>query len=112
MKLPNARLALIAKEKIVDYLLNAAHPDIGGKAVFFASLGFRMAEWEVMARALRELAKKNPLIESLESPHGVKYLLDGAIRTPNGRTARVRTVWIIDRGRNCPRLVTAYPAET
>ena len=41
MKLPNAHLALVAKEKIEDYLLNGAHPDNGGKAQFFDSLGFR-----------------------------------------------------------------------
>jgi hypothetical protein len=32
---------LVAKEKIEDYLLNGAHPDNGGKAQFFDSLGFR-----------------------------------------------------------------------
>ena len=55
MKLPNARLALVAREKISDYLLNAAHPDNGGKAEFFDSLGFRRDEWEVLARAFRAL---------------------------------------------------------
>jgi hypothetical protein len=49
--------------------------------------------------------------ESLESPHGVKYVLDGAIETPGGKTPTVRSVWIVDRGQNCPRLVTAYPAQ-
>ncbi|MDA1276056.1 MAG: hypothetical protein O2960_18725 [Verrucomicrobia bacterium] len=32
MKLPNAPQSLVSKEKIADYLLNAAHPDNGGKA--------------------------------------------------------------------------------
>ena len=38
--MPNANLAVIEKEKIVNYLLNAAHPDNGGKAAFFLELGF------------------------------------------------------------------------
>ncbi|HWH91799.1 MAG TPA: hypothetical protein VNV64_08385 [Candidatus Binatia bacterium] len=41
MKLPNADAAVVAQEKIRDYLLNAAHPDNGGKAAFFVALGFR-----------------------------------------------------------------------
>ena len=40
MRLPNASLALVAREKVTDYLLNPAHPDSGGKAEFFHSLGF------------------------------------------------------------------------
>ena len=41
MKIPNAESAFVAQEKIRDYLLNAAHPDNGGKAAFFMALGFR-----------------------------------------------------------------------
>jgi len=111
MRLPNARLALVAREKIIDYLLNAAHPDNGGKAEFFTSLGFRREEWEVLARAFRGLAIATEVTEGLESSHGMKYVLEGAIQTPSGRVPRVRTIWIVDRGRNCPRLVTAYPVE-
>jgi hypothetical protein len=110
MRIPNAHLALVAKEKVAGYLLNAAHPDNGGKAEFFTSLGFRREEWEVLARAFRGLATANEVTDRLESSHGMKYLLEGSIETPSGRIARVRTIWIVDRGRNCPRLVTAYPA--
>ena len=41
MKLPNAHLAVVERAKIVEYLLNPAHPDNGGKAPFFMALGFR-----------------------------------------------------------------------
>jgi Domain of unknown function (DUF6883) len=111
MKLPNGSLALIAKEKVTDYLLNPAHPDNGGKAQFFHSLGFRREAWEVLARAFRRLAAATEVAERLESAHGMKYVLEGVIETPSGRDPRVRTIWIVDRGGDCPRLVTAYPAE-
>ena len=71
MRLPNARLALVAREKIADYLLNAAHPDNGGKAEFFASLGFRREEWELLARAFRGLATATEVMARLESAHGM-----------------------------------------
>ena len=40
MPLRNAHLALVERHKVLEYLLNAAHPDNGGKAQFFKSLGF------------------------------------------------------------------------
>lgn len=111
MKLPNAHLALVAKEKVADYLLNPAHPDNGGKAEFFHLRGFRREEWEVLARAFRDLASATEVTERLESCHGVKYLLEGVVKAPDGRNRRVRTEWVVDQGRNSPRLVTAYPVK-
>ena len=48
MILPNAEKAIVERDKIVDYLLNAAHPDNGGKATFFESLGFRRSKPELL----------------------------------------------------------------
>ncbi|HYV00699.1 MAG TPA: hypothetical protein VE977_17840 [Pyrinomonadaceae bacterium] len=111
MRLPNASLALVERAKITEYLLNREHPDNGGKADFFIALGFRADDWETMAAALRILAINYPVNLSVESPHGKKYIVDGAIETPVGKTPMVRTVWIIDTGETVPRLVTAYPYE-
>jgi hypothetical protein len=94
MKLPNAHLAEAEQEKICGYLLNAAHPDNGGKAAFFAGLGFQAENWRALATALRELAVSCPAAKSLASAHGAKYIVDGRIRTPGGRMLWVRTVWI------------------
>ena len=109
MKLPNAHLARVEREKIAEYLLNPAHPDNGGKAAFFSSLGFGREDWPALAAAFRHLAATSRVARSLDSPHGQKYILDGPITAPSGKTALVRTVWIVDLGRAEPRLVTAYP---
>ena len=58
MKLPNAECTVVEREKIADYLFNAAHPDNGGKAAFFLALGFRQEEWQTLAAAFRRLAEK------------------------------------------------------
>jgi hypothetical protein len=58
MKLPNAENAIVEHEKITDYLLNAAHPDNGGKAVFFEALGFGREEPQALAEALLDLARR------------------------------------------------------
>ena len=110
MKLPNAAQVLVQREKIADYLLNAAHPDNNGKAEFFESFGFRRDDWETLAKSFRRAALDGEAIQHLETSHGVKYVLHAAMGTPSGKSPLVRTVWIVDRGRNRPRLVTAYSA--
>jgi len=111
MKLPNANGAVVAQAKIRDYLLNPAHPDNGGKAAFFISLGFDREGAAVLADSFKELARHADVSAKLDSPHGQKYVLDGCLGSPSGRSATIRTIWIVDRGEDIPRLVTAYPHE-
>jgi hypothetical protein len=111
MKLPNAEHAIIEREKVANYLLNSGHPDNGGKAPYFEASGFHRDGWHVFAEALRSLAITEEITKSLDSPHGMKYILDGEIETPAGRRASLRTIWILDFGSDTPRLVTAYPHE-
>ena len=111
MKLPNAELAFVERQKIVEYLLNREHPDNGGKADFFIDLGFSAEAWETLAQALQRLAVSFPVTRSMESSHGKKYIVEGEIESPIGKPATVRTVWIVDNGETIARLVTAYPHE-
>lgn len=75
MKLPNPDKLVVEREKVADYLLNPAHPDNGGKARFFEALGFRRAEWRVLAGAFQTLAGKAEVAQSMKSPHGQKYVV-------------------------------------
>ena len=111
MKLPNANRARVERDKIVDYLLNAAHRYGASKARFFVRFGFRVEEWERMARALLEHGKAHDVARVRETGFGPRYEVEGALNTPNGRRPRVRTVWQLDRGEVAPRLITAYPLE-
>jgi len=111
MKLHNADQAVVEREKIVDYLLNSRHPDNGGKAGFFLDLGFDRNNWQALAAAFRKAAENQPISKFMASPHGTKYIVDGRIDTPGGKTPMVRMVRIVDLGLAAPRLVTAYPRE-
>jgi hypothetical protein len=92
-------------------LLDPAHPDNGGKAAFFLSLGFNQEDWQKLALAFRKLAARAEIAKSVETSHGCKYIVDGRIETPVGKSPAVRTIWIIDRGAEAPRLVSAYPCQ-
>ena len=113
VKLRNAHLATVDRSKVVDYLLNEAHPDNGGKAVFFVSLGFSRDQPELLTNALREVAERGKVVQREESTHGEKYVVDGSlsVHTQESGPRSVRTVWIIDAGKDAPRLVTAYPGQ-
>jgi hypothetical protein len=56
VKLPGADKLIVERGKIVDYLLNAAHPDNSGKAEFFLDLGFNRGHWQQVAAAFRNAA--------------------------------------------------------
>jgi hypothetical protein len=113
VKLRNAHLAVIDRTKVLDYLLNEAHPDNGGKARFFAMLGFSREDSERLIAALRAVAEHGEVVSSAESAHGEKHVVDGRLsgHTQESRQWSIRTVWIIDRGQDAPRLVTAYPGK-
>jgi hypothetical protein len=108
-RLPSAERAIVDATKITEYLLNASHPDNGGKARFFESLGFSPAAPMLLAAALRGQATSGEVVQESMSTHGTKYVVDGQFEAPDGRRRAVRTVWIIDAGQELPRLVTAYP---
>jgi hypothetical protein len=72
LKLRNAHLAVVERSKVVDYLLNAAHPDNRGKARFFAALGFEIEHPERLMTSLQAVAKDGDAVEIAQSVHGEK----------------------------------------
>ena len=64
-----------------------------------------------MAAALRTLAQTADVASQAESPHGRKYVIVGRIESPVGKPVAVKTIWIVDKGLDAARLVTAYPRK-
>ena len=108
-RLPNARQAHIAREKVTAYLLSENHTTGQSKAQFFSRFGFRVEEWSDFADALRSHCIQNEVVETEETPYGVKYVVDGILETPDGRNPNVRTVWQVDNESAYPRIITARP---
>jgi hypothetical protein len=111
MKLPNRENAYIPSSKLLDYLLSKTHPVGRSKAVFFRALGFYEANVDELEHGLLAIAQSEDVKEVVTTTHGTKYVIDGPLQTPDGRLVQVRTVWIIDKGQDRPRFVTAYPAS-
>lgn len=109
MRLPNAENAWVDQSKLSGYLLSEAHPVGRSKARFFRGVGFHEENVATLEQALLEIARTEEVAATITSAHGVKYVIDGSVVAPSGRGVRLRTVWIVDAGRDRPRFVTAYP---
>ncbi len=109
MQLPNARFAYVPLPKLTAYLLSETHAVGRAKARFFCEMGFCKEHPDMLMRALLEVAETGEVRSVVETPYGMKYVVDGALPTPVGKRVHIRTVWIVETGRERPRFVTAYP---
>jgi hypothetical protein len=108
MPFPNAEHAAVDAEKVRDYLLNPSHPVGGSKAIWFASIGYTLDNWQELADDLVQLARTSGDFVAKPSAFGVKYEVSGEIGRSRHGSAVVISVWIAEEGHS-PRLVTAYP---
>lgn len=111
MKLPNYENAIIPQAKIVDYLLSQSHRDGRGKALFFTQFGFTINFWDELLLALRQHVTDNELEKIEATPFGTRYVIEGKIITPDGRTPMIRSIWFIATGETIRRFATAYPLK-
>jgi len=109
MKLPNADKATLPEQKITRYLLNPAHPAGGSKAAFFLRFGFTVAEWRRLAEALLRHARENDVVATEQTPHGIRYVVDGLLTAPDGTRLNIRSAWYMNPDGDAPRFVSAHP---
>ena len=91
--LPNGEVAVVARGKLVDYLLSEAHPDGRGKARFFNGHGFSALDWEALAATLRAHATRHGVVESaatvFRGPVYCRWRVGSTGRSPARRTRGV-----------------------
>ncbi len=107
MKISNLDNAEVPEAKVSDYLLSLTHPDGGGKAGFFTQFGFSSAAWEDLAQALLRHATEHEIAKTEDLPYGLRYVVEGVLRTPDARRSLslVRGIW-----RRCSTIRDRLPA--
>ena len=108
MKLPNAERAFVDIAKLRDYSLNAEHKEGKHKARVFAAalgLGFDDAEW--LREKLLNIANSEDCRPGRKTEYGQRYLIDFEL-SHEQKSGQVRSIWIVRKGENFPRLVTCY----
>ena len=108
--MPDWSEAYVPHEKLTGYLLSETHAVGKWKSELFRALGFTPENSTLLQDRLLELARTNEVTGRSETPYGTKYLIEGNLIAPNGRSIRLLTVWIVEQTDPRPRFVTAYPA--
>lgn len=109
MKLQNKENAYIPTAKLLNYLLSETHPIGKSKARYLRSMGFNETNVNLLKERLIAIAQSENVKETIFSSHGVKYVIDGLLQTPVGISTHIRTIWVIEKGQERLRFVTAYP---
>jgi hypothetical protein len=60
-------------------------------------------------KRLLRIAEQGEVVETVGTPFGTKYVVEGNLETPRMESVRLITVWIILAGEDVPRFITAYP---
>ena len=108
MKLPSADAAIVDMVKLRDYCLSSTHPRGRHKARVFAdALGMGSGDAAFLREALLRAALVEDVVETGVDTYGQRYQLDVVI-SRCGKTAIVRSAWIVLRNENVPRLTTCY----
>ncbi len=109
MNLPGADCAEIGAAKVRDYLLSSQHPVGRFKAAFFARLGYTRSSWARLRDDLLAVALSGEVTLGEAPAYGQKYEVRATVEGPTGRRADIVSVWIVLKGQDRPRLVTAFP---
>jgi len=111
MKLPSAGVAIIALEKLRDYLLSLEGEDGRSQAIFFGGLGYTRDGWVTLEAGPRSQIRPQDAEELTPSRFGRKFAIRASLVGPSGIVTGVATIWIIQFGEEVPRFVTAYPKK-
>jgi hypothetical protein len=106
--LPHSHEAILDIRKIEDYCLSPSHPRGRHKArVFGEALDLQQSDATWLRDALLEAARSNEASEVAVDAWGTHWRLDAIIRR-HGKSAVVRTIWIVRTGENVPTFVTCW----
>jgi len=108
MKLPGSDRALVDVAKLREYCLNERHPRGRHKARLFASvLGLTREDAEILRQELLRAAVDGDASPSERDDYGQRYVVNFEMAGPSG-SAVIRSIWIVLKGENYPRLITCY----
>ena len=108
MGLPNGAQAVVDDRKLLDYVLNPAHPVGRHHAILFDQLlGITRKNYCVLKDALLQGAKEQEVEAGRPSEHGDKFEMRLELSGMTG-VVIVLSVWLVEEGTEYPRLITCY----
>jgi hypothetical protein len=107
-RLPHGDEAILDLRKIEDYCLSPSHPRGRHKArVFREALDLQRSDAAWLRELLLDTARSGEASPIAVDPWGTHWRIDATIRR-QGKSAVVRTIWIVRTGESVPRFVTCW----
>jgi hypothetical protein len=107
-RLPHGDRAVLDIRKIEDYCLNTSHPRGRHKArVFREALDIQRSDATWLRDVLLAAARSGEAAPMGTDAWGAHWRIDATIRR-QGKSAVVRTIWIVLGGEDQPRFVTCW----
>lgn len=98
--------AVIAAAKLTEYLLVPLLRD--DKSQFLGLAGYTLENWQQLEQDLRAQILVLEATLTAFTQYGQKYSIVGDLIGRNGRTIRIKTIWIVTNEMTC--FVTLFPA--
>ena len=109
MRVPNAEKATVDIRKLTEYLLNPEHEDGQHKArLFRRTLGIGSEGAVELREALLRAVRHQDAVFGRFDRFGQRYTVDFKFQW-KGKSAIIRSGWIVEHESDVPRLTTAYP---
>lgn len=107
-RLPNAARAVVDRAKLAGYALNPDHPVGRNKArVFRATLGVTQDDAGLLEAALLAAVAEHDGALERSDAYGAHYSIEFVLDI-RGRSATVRSLWIVRTDEDFPRFVSAF----
>ena len=94
--------------KLKEYLLNMDHIDGRSKAKLLISFGFSSTDIDKLHQAILGHVN-NTDVKLLQTTFGDKFIVEGDMVTPVGKSLKIRSVWIKEKQEEIIKFVTLYP---
>lgn len=78
-------------------------------SAFFRALGYSPEDWRRLEADLWNQHLSQDAVLEGDTSYGQKYTIRATLVGPSGQSADVVSVWVVRRGEEFPRFVTAYP---
>lgn len=106
--LPQYKKAVIPIKKLKEYALCLEGNGKDKAIAFQKALGYTVNNMDELIKSVYKNLSKFPAKMRPKTQYGQPFEVVMRLTGPNGRTAKVKTGWIIDNGSKYPRLVTIY----
>jgi hypothetical protein len=108
--LPNVEKVTVDPRKVTEYALNPNNTSGGANKarVFESALGYNQSNSNHLIQQIQNKLPDSKAVLGVADKYGQRFTVDIPVIGPSGKTAIVRTGWILEPGSDIPRMTTIF----